>query len=145
MLICRENLTLDANMKLPDKMSWRQNFERVEQVMELVMKSFLQEGQQHVVYKPGKHTQTFGTNFPNSLKKTESSFPTTTPRTSLRERLEDFNSHVKATQEVVKERTEELINCNETDPKKRKIAFKNVSAKVMSKLKEKNNHILLQL
>ena len=133
MLICRENLTLVANMKLPGKMIWRQKFERVEQVIELVMKLFLQEGQQHMVYKPGKDAQTFGTNFPNILdslkKKTESPFPTTTPRTSLKERLDYFNSHVKAIQEVVKERTEELINSNETDPKKWKIAFKNVSAK----------------
>ena len=100
---------------------------------------FLQEGQQHMVYKPGKHTQTFGTNFPNlcdNLKKAESPSPATTPRTSLKERLEDFNSHVKATQEVVKERTEELINSNESDPKKRRLTFKDVSAKVTSKLKE---------
>ena len=71
MLVCRENITLDADMKLPGKMTWRQNFERVEQVMELIMKLFLQEGQ-HMVYKPGKDTQTFGTNFLNildSLKK----------------------------------------------------------------------------
>ena len=100
---------------------------------------FLQEGQQHMVYKPGKHTQTFGTNFPNlldNLKKTESPSPTATQRTSLKERLEVFNSHVKATQEVVKERTEELINSNEIDPKKRRLTFKDVSAKVTSKLKE---------
>ena len=76
MLICRENLTLAANMKLPGKMTWRQKFERVEQVMELVIKLFQQEGQQHMVYKPEKDTQTFGTNFPNildSLKKNRES------------------------------------------------------------------------
>ena len=28
MLICRENLTLAAYMRLPDKMTWRQKFER---------------------------------------------------------------------------------------------------------------------
>ena len=53
-----------------------------------------------------------------------------------KERLEDFNSHVKATQKVVKERIEELINSNEIDPKKRRLTFKDVSAKVTSKLKE---------
>ena len=36
MLIYRENLTLAAHMKLPGKMTWRQKFERVEQVMEVV-------------------------------------------------------------------------------------------------------------
>ena len=114
---------------------------RIQRGQKIVKSLFLQEGQQHMVYKPGKHTQTFGTNFPNlldNIKKTESALPTSTRRTSLKERLEDFNSHVKATQEVVKERTEELINSSETDSKKRRLTFKDVSAKVTSKLKEDN-------
>ena len=32
----RENLTLSAHMKLPGSMSWREKFERVEQVIEIV-------------------------------------------------------------------------------------------------------------
>ena len=32
----RENLTLSAHMKLPSSMSWREKFERVEQVIEIV-------------------------------------------------------------------------------------------------------------
>ena len=35
-LTVRENLTLAAAMKLPDKTTWRERFERVEQVMEVV-------------------------------------------------------------------------------------------------------------
>lgn len=33
---CRENITLAAHMKLSNMMTWRQKFERVEQVMEVV-------------------------------------------------------------------------------------------------------------
>ena len=32
----RENLTLSAHMKLPSSMPWREIFERVEQVIEIV-------------------------------------------------------------------------------------------------------------
>ena len=50
---------------------------------------FQQEGQEHMFYKPGKPTQTFGTNFPNlldNLKKTKSPSPTTNQMTSLNKR-----------------------------------------------------------
>ena len=40
---------------------------RTQRGQKIVKSLFLQEGQQHMVYKPGKHTQTFGTNFPNLL------------------------------------------------------------------------------
>ena len=44
-------------------------------------------------------------------------------RTTLKERQQDFNYHVKVSKEVVKETTEELINSNEIRPQKRLRGF----------------------
>lgn len=82
----------------------------------------LSEDQSHLVYQPAriKAPSTPGYQFANLVstvvqnnkeKGGAKSEPITpAPRTSLKERQADFDWHVKTTQEVVKERTEQIIN-----------------------------------
>ena len=86
------------------------------------------EDQHHKVYRPEKaatpkkkRTQ-FGSIAETPLQNDEDTY-LHMQRTSLKERQQDFDLHVKVTQEVVKETTEELINSNEIKTQKQLRGF----------------------
>lgn len=99
----------------------------------------LMEDQSHIVYQPKPTPPKTPSHLGGRELESETppppitpgpGVPTPAPRTSLKERQQDFDWHVKATQEIVKERTEEIIN---DEPKRGKLKLRDVTRRVTQK------------
>ena len=120
----------------PERLNLRQRKKR-----KGVKSLFLSEGDEHRVYKPGSisNDQTPGTRFANVIDAAlaqKAATPTSTSHTgsSLKERQVEFDLHIKTTQEVVKEQTEEFINSDEATQEK--LTLREVTKRVTERMKK---------
>ena len=105
----------------------------------------LMEHQSHSVYQPKTPTTknkvlgaegSGGEEVPQEVTAPSPLTPAPAPRTSLKERQQDFDWHVKTTQEVVKERTEEIINNEQrSENVPRKLNLRDVTKRVTMRSK----------
>lgn len=104
----------------------------------------LMEHQSHAVYQPKTPTaknrvigsELGGDEVPQETPTPSPHTPASAPRTSLKERQQDFDWHVKTTQEVVKERTEEIINNEQrAENVPRKLNLRDVTKRVTMRSK----------
>ena len=111
---------------------------------------FLGEGEQHRVFQPSQHKQTNSphTHFSNVVanvmarqqqqrKQSRSHVPTTPflpHQQTLKERREDFDTVIKATQIVLKEQIVDLIQTEELDSKSPKSTLKSITQRVTKEI-----------
>ena len=123
----------DVKFRRPERLNLRERKKR-----RGVKSLFLSEGEQHMVYKPG-NDQTPGTRFVNVIdaalaQKAATPTPTSHTGSSLKERQMEFDLHIKTTQEVVKEQTEEFINSDEATQEK--LTLRDVTKRVTERMKK---------
>ena len=123
----------------PKRLNFRQRQKR-----NRVQSIFLADNEEHMVFKPlsAKTPTTPGSQFANLVnnlvaqKRTENTAPSPTLSTagnSLKERREHFEWSIKATQEVVKEKTEELNKVDEVQ--REKVTLRDVTKRLTERLK----------